>query len=59
VSAVRGRFGLPDAGAEGEVRREPLYAVEFAAADLWGDGDHRVSLDLWESYLEPGGAADE
>lgn len=32
---------------------EPVYAVRFEAAELWGEGDHRVVLDLWESYLEP------
>ncbi|WP_329117929.1 SH3-like domain-containing protein [Streptomyces sp. NBC_01465] len=31
---------------------EPVYAVRFAARDLWGEGDHHVVLDLWESYLE-------
>jgi nitrile hydratase len=32
---------------------EPVYAVRFAARDLFGDGDHTVTLDLWESYLRP------
>lgn len=54
VEAVRGRFRLPDASAAGDDRAEPLYSVVFRAADLWGDGDHEVALDLWESYLEPG-----
>ena len=41
---------------------EPVYAVRFAAAELFGEGDHTVTIDLWESYLqpvaaEPGGAA--
>lgn len=31
---------------------ETVYTVSFAAADLWGAGDHRVTVDLWESYLE-------
>jgi hypothetical protein len=31
---------------------EQVYAVRFAARDLWGEGDHHVVLDLWESYLE-------
>lgn len=43
---------LPDASAAGEERVEPLYGVSFAASELWGGGDHRVALDLWESYLE-------
>jgi hypothetical protein len=32
---------------------EPVYAVRFAARDLFGDGDHTVILALWESYLSP------
>jgi nitrile hydratase len=27
--------------------------VRFAAADLFGDGDHAVTVELWEDYLEP------
>jgi len=34
-------------------RVEPVYTVLFAARDLWGDGAHRVAVDLWQSYLEP------
>lgn len=33
-----------------------LYAVEFDGRDLWGDDAEpglRVSVDAWESYLEP------
>jgi nitrile hydratase beta subunit len=46
---------LPDANVRGEDRAEYLYAVSFAASDLWPDGDprSRVSADLFESYLEP------
>ncbi len=32
---------------------EPVYMVRFAARNLWGEGDHWVTLDLWESYLTP------
>ncbi len=56
VTAVRGRFRLPDAGAEGKAVVEPLYGVAFTAVELWGEGDHEVHLDLWESYLGPAGA---
>lgn len=62
VDVVRGRFSLPDAGAEGRRVVEPLYGVRFRATALWGEGDHDVHVDLWESYLEAveggGGAAD-
>jgi nitrile hydratase beta subunit len=63
---VRGRAGriarhhgahvLPDANALGEKRFEHLYTVEFEASELWREARQRretVSLNLWESYLEP------
>ena len=40
---ARGRAGSPEA----------VYHVRFAAADLFGQGDHAVTVELWESYLEP------
>lgn len=62
---VRGRLGrihsyhgpqiFADAGARGDIRREPLYTVAFAAADLWPEAAGRrdvIYVDLWESYLE-------
>ena len=32
---------------------QPVWHVRFAAADLFGDGDHAVTVELWEDYLEP------
>lgn len=52
VIGVRGRWALPDLVVRGVSRPEPVYAVRFAAAELWGSGSHSVILDLWESYLE-------
>jgi nitrile hydratase subunit beta len=54
VVAVLGRWPLPDDRARGiaAARVEPCYAVRFSAADLWGSGDHTVTVDLWESYLD-------
>ena len=63
---ARGRMGrihsyhgpqvLADASARGDLRREPLYTVVFAAADLWPEAAERrhdkVFVDLWESHLE-------
>lgn len=64
---VRGRLGVierdhgahvfPDSNARfaGEAPQF-LYAVRFAAQELWGDAGNAadaVSLDLWESYLDP------
>jgi nitrile hydratase subunit beta len=52
----QGRYPLPDArfwqlpaGPE----PEPVYTVIFSARELFGDGDHTVTLDLWQSYLRP------
>ena len=52
IVAVLGDWALPDASARGSRQVEPCYAVRFDAADLWGTGDHTVTVDLWESYLE-------
>ena len=52
VLAIRGNWALPDLVVRGVQRREPVYAVRFDAAELWGSGTHTVIIDLWESYLE-------
>ena len=52
VVGVRGDWALPDLVVRGVTHREPVYAVRFTAAELWGSGSHSVTLDLWESYLE-------
>jgi nitrile hydratase beta subunit len=55
IHACHGNHLLPDAGAKGEERAEPLYTVAFRAADLWPEraaSCDRIFLDLWESYLE-------
>jgi len=58
ILRLHGTHVLPDSNAHffGE-SPEPLYAVEFAACDLWESdaeqsGDTMV-LDLWQSYLSP------
>ena len=57
VEAEHGGFVLPDAHAHGRGEApERLYTVAFAGPDLWGAGtDPRltVSVDAWESYLDP------
>lgn len=56
IETFRGWHALPDAGALGEDRAEPLYSVSFLASAIWGDvtaPNDKVYLDLWESYLEP------
>jgi nitrile hydratase beta subunit-like protein len=54
VVAVLGQWPLPDDRARGigRPRVETCYAVRFSAADLWGSGDHTVTVDLWESYVD-------
>jgi nitrile hydratase subunit beta len=54
VIAAGGRWPLPDDVARGrpDPRVETVYAVRFTAGELWGTGDHTVTADLWESYLE-------
>ena len=54
VVAALGRWPVPDDSARGVVppREETCYAVRFAASELWGSGDHTVTVDLWESYLD-------
>jgi nitrile hydratase subunit beta len=52
VVDVRATWQLPDEAVRGVSRAEPVYAVRFDAAELWGSGSHSVILDMWESYLE-------
>ena len=47
-----GSWPLPDEEVRGGTRTEQVYAVRFAARELWGAGSHAVVVDLWESYLE-------
>jgi nitrile hydratase len=56
VVEVCGFYPLPDevVASRGATRlMVPVYGVRFAASELWGAGDHSVTVDLWESYLEP------
>jgi nitrile hydratase len=57
VERVHGADRLPDRATYGEkVQPEPVYSVTFESSELWGPSDEppwKVSLDLWESYLEP------
>jgi nitrile hydratase len=54
IVAAIDRWPVPDDSARGidPPREEICYAVRFSAADLWGSGDHAVTVDLWESYLD-------
>ncbi|MBL1435983.1 MAG: nitrile hydratase subunit beta [Rhodobacteraceae bacterium] len=52
-----GNHVLPNKNArfQGE-HPQPLYTVEFSAAELWGKDSEApkdtISLDLWQPYLE-------
>ncbi len=56
VIAHHGAHVFPDLSAQGIHVGQHLYTVAFAARDLWGEAaDPRdsVTLDLWDSYLDP------
>lgn len=57
ILRVHGHHVLPDSNAHGLGEApQPLYAVVFAASELWAMPEHpddEVVLDLWQSYLEP------
>ena len=57
VTHVHGAHVLPDTNAAGRGENPQwLYTVRFAARELWGeaaDPTGTVSVDAWESYLEP------
>jgi hypothetical protein len=54
VVEPQGRYPLPDDRARGlAAEPEPVYTVRFCARELFGEGDHAVTVDLWESYLRP------
>lgn len=57
VERVHEPHVFPDASATGDTSRaEWLYTVVFDGSTLWGDGGDAsldVSIDAWESYLEP------
>jgi nitrile hydratase subunit beta len=57
VIAAGKQWPLPDDVARGisQPRVETVYAVRFTAAELWGTGNHTVTADLWECYLEEAG----
>lgn len=52
VIELQGSYPLPDRRARQlQSDPEPVYTISFAAAELFGEGDHTVTVDLWESYL--------
>jgi hypothetical protein len=63
VVEPEGAHPLPDLRSRGlPAPPEPVYAVRFTARELFGTGDHTVTIGLWESYLQaalPAGSAGE
>lgn len=57
IELVHGAHVFPDAAAQGKGEEAQwLYTVRFAGRELWGEGADptvTVSVDAWESYLEP------
>jgi hypothetical protein len=54
----QGCHPLPDLRSRSlPAEAEPVYTVAFAARELFGEGDHTVTVDLWQSYLRPAGPA--
>jgi nitrile hydratase len=57
IQGFHGAQTFPDTNAHGLGENpQPLYNVRFEARELWGDSAEprqTISLDLWDSYLEP------
>lgn len=57
INRVHGAWILPDTHADGlDPELQMCYNVRFTALELWGESAEpfqTVSIDLWESYLEP------
>ena len=54
IVEAQGEYPLADDLARGfaEPSVETVYAVRCQARDLWGQGEHIGTVDLWESDLE-------
>lgn len=61
VVDIQGWYPLADERASGALHAapQPVYTVQFAAANLWGSGEHGVTVDLWEAYLSSPGEEGE
>lgn len=57
IEAVQGSFVYPDDNAHGHGENPQwVYTVVFDGPEIWGEGSDptlTVSIDAWESYLEP------
>jgi nitrile hydratase len=59
IDRCHGVHVFPDTHAHGLGEApQPLYSVRFDGRELWGESaeaNQQVHIDLWESYLLPGG----
>jgi nitrile hydratase subunit beta len=56
IEMLHGVHVFPDSNSLGQENPQWLYTVTFDGRELWGpDGDAavKISVDAWESYLEP------
>lgn len=52
VIGTEGKHRLADLRAQNrEAPPQEVYAVRFTAQELFGAGDHTVTLSLWEDYI--------
>jgi nitrile hydratase subunit beta len=51
VVGLDGVHPLADLSAQGIQQPQQVYHVRFSARELFGHGDHSVTLSLWEDYL--------
>lgn len=61
VVRLHGMHVFADRHALGDAAPQSLYSVAFSGTELWGataDPTLQVSVDAWESYLEPVDAGD-
>ncbi|GGF93405.1 nitrile hydratase subunit beta [Paenibacillus abyssi] len=63
VEALHGNFAMPDLRVGTGINvYQPVYRVLFEARDIWGADafpEDKLYIELWEDYLELGGAANE
>ena len=53
VVEAQGQPPRPDERSRGILAPvETVYTVRFTAGELFGEGDHEVTVDVWESHLE-------
>ncbi|MFC0108383.1 SH3-like domain-containing protein [Kibdelosporangium aridum] len=53
IVGIQGAHPVPDDVVRGfSAPAETVYAVRFTAGELFGTGDHTVTVSLWQRYME-------